>query len=79
MAAGSIAGLTYYGLQLHSNVKTSNTDSEAVAARYGSGTYIDDGTSEGSEADITVTNPSSYTDLSAFACPYMRPVVAMQY
>jgi hypothetical protein len=41
---GSVAGLTYYGIEKHDNVRTETTDSSAaVEATYTSGDWIDDG------------------------------------
>lgn len=60
---GSVAGLTYYGIQKHNDIRTESTDSSAaVEATYTSGDWIDDGGVEDATTDLTVTNPKTYTD-----------------
>jgi len=70
---GSVAGLTYYGIEKHDNVRTETTDSSAaVEATYTSGDWIDDGGVEDATTDLSVTNPKTYTDKSA--SPSVSPV-----
>lgn len=72
-----MAGLTYYGIQKHDNVRTETTDSAAaVEATYTSGDWIDDGGVEDATTDLTVTNPKTYTDKSASLCrsPWCLPL-----
>lgn len=61
IAAGSVFGIVYYGIQLKENVNET-VASDAAVRQYSSGTPISDGRPAVEDADITVTNPVSYTD-----------------
>lgn len=77
LVVGSVAGLTYYGIQKHGDVRTETTDSSAaVEATYTSGDWIDDGGVADATTDLSVTNPKTYTDKSAsvrLVCVYVSP------
>lgn len=61
LVVGSIAGLTYYGIQKHNDVQTAVVSSEAAQeATYTSGEQIDDGGAADTTTDISITNPKTY-------------------
>ncbi|KAJ0393708.1 hypothetical protein P43SY_007550 [Pythium insidiosum] len=62
--AGSIVGLTYYGMKVHDKVDAKVSSDAAIRERFGTGTLIADGRPNGnsSEEDINVVNPEQYKD-----------------
>jgi hypothetical protein len=63
--AGSVFGLVYYGLQVHSNVRSAAASDSAIRERFGTGTVITDGRDINTTAeDVDVVNPESYVDKS---------------
>ena len=64
IAAGSVFGLVYYGIQVKDNVKN-QVATDAAVRNYESGKPIADGRPAAQDPDITVTNPVKYVDKSA--------------
>ncbi|GLE09559.1 hypothetical protein PINS_up021287 [Pythium insidiosum] len=62
--AGSIVGLTYYGMKVHDKVDAKVSSDAAIRERFGTGTLIADGrpATNTTEEDINVVNPEQYKD-----------------
>lgn len=58
-------GLVYYGIKVKDDVNN-QVASDAAVRQYSTGTPIADGRPVSEDPDITVTNPASYTDNSAW-------------
>lgn len=59
---GSIAGLTYYGIQVHKNVRDETPSGLKAKEEFGSGVRITDGRPETVDEDPAVVNPEFYED-----------------
>uniref|UniRef100_M4BBM6 Uncharacterized protein n=1 Tax=Hyaloperonospora arabidopsidis (strain Emoy2) TaxID=559515 RepID=M4BBM6_HYAAE len=63
LAIVSVAGLTYYGIQVHDDVNETEATSEAASeAKFTDGTQISDGNPMDRTSSLTITNPKTYTD-----------------
>lgn len=62
--AGSIGGLTYFGIQKRNQVRYGTASDAAILDMYGSGTRIPDGRMPQPDPDVVVLNPAEYQDLS---------------
>ncbi|KAL0583193.1 hypothetical protein ABG067_006892 [Albugo candida] len=62
--AGSIAGLTYFGIQKRNQVRYGTASDAAILDMYGSGTRIPDGRMPQPDPDVVVLNPAEYQDLT---------------